>query len=738
MKKLLLTSLLLIIPFLASPQETHAAAKATGGTYTESGGYGIHKFTSSGTFTPSASFNVESLVVAGGGGGGSNGGGGGGAGGLRYSASLAVNPQAYSITVGAGGYGYGNSAQNGGNSIFSTLTAIGGGGGGSRDADQIGSAGGSGGGAGGAFGTYAGGVGSQGRNGGVNYPGGGQAGPGGGGGCGAVGGTGGNYRGGNGGIGCAYSISGSSVYYAGGGGGGLVGGFSGTPGTGGNGGGGNGVTPGGRGYNGTANTGGGGGGNNGTGGSGIVIIRYLITPPTAPTIATATPLSNSSIRWNFTDNANDETGFKVYDTNNVLKVTCASANLSSCTETGLSTLTSYTRKVVAYNSNGNSSYSSTATATTLTTPPTAPTIATATPLSNSSIRWNFTDNASDETGFKVYDTSNVLKATCASANLSSCTETGLSTSTSYTRKVVAYNAGGNSAYSSTTTTSTMAIACAPSLSDSTHIVYSNCSFPNTIVDFADSERYLTGITAGISTDNTAILTISSNTLTILANQTVATGSIILGGGSIAIADGGIIELDKPIWVIDADADYYPANATGYLQTTAPTNGLRFNAMTSLTPDCDENIYSTINSCCTIGTYYADSDGDGYGAGASSQRCPTAGYVTNNTDCYDSNANAKPGSTTCSTAHRGDGSYDYNCSSSQTKCGSTYYSSYYSCPRYSAQNRCLTNFCRNWISSTVACGVSGCTAGVTTNMWASECNDAWSRTACGVTGTQACQ
>jgi len=476
----------------------------------------------------------------------------------------------------------------------------------------------------------------------------------------------------------------------------------------------------------------------GAGGSGIVIIRYLITPPTAPTIATATPLSNSSIRWNFTDNANDETGFKVYDTNNVLKVTCASANLSSCTETGLSTLTSYTRKVVAYNSNGNSSYSSTATATTLTTPPTAPTIATATPLSNSSIRWNFTDNASDETGFKVYDTSNVLKATCASANLSSCTETGLSTSTSYTRKVVAYNAGGNSAYSSTTTTSTMAIACAPSLSDSTHIVYSNCSFPNTIVDFADSERYLTGITAGISTDNTAILTISSNTLTILANQTVATGSIILGGGSIAIADGGIIELDKPIWVIDADADYYPANATGYLQTTAPTNGLRFNAMTSLTPDCDENIYSTINSCCTIGTYYADSDGDGYGAGASSQRCPTAGYVTNNTDCYDSNANAKPGSTTCSTAHRGDGSYDYNCSSSQTKCGSTYYSSYYSCPRYSAQNRCLTNFCRNWISSTVACGVSGCTAGVTTNMWASECNDAWSRTACGVTGTQACQ
>ena len=40
------------------------AARATGGTITYVGGYTIHTFTSSGTFTPSVAMNVEVLVVA--------------------------------------------------------------------------------------------------------------------------------------------------------------------------------------------------------------------------------------------------------------------------------------------------------------------------------------------------------------------------------------------------------------------------------------------------------------------------------------------------------------------------------------------------------------------------------------------------------------------------------------------------------------------------------------------------
>jgi hypothetical protein len=239
-------------------------------------------------------FSAEVLVVAGGGaGGGRHAGGGGGAGVIYnplYSLNLGV---AYTVTVGAGGSGfalnsgYGGRGNNGGNSVFDTLTALGGGGGGGYAdglATATGATGGSGG--GGAYaeglpggngsagsGTsgqgFVGGVGSQPWNGG------------GGGGAGGAGSNASGQIGGGGGPGRLFSISGTPVYYAGGGGGCGEGGPGTTNGgAGGVGGGGNGNST----YNptvataGTANTGGGGGGSRdapgAAGGSGIVVIRY--------------------------------------------------------------------------------------------------------------------------------------------------------------------------------------------------------------------------------------------------------------------------------------------------------------------------------------------------------------------------------------------------------------------------------------------------------------------------------
>ena len=60
---------------------TAPVPKATGGiieSHVLSGTtYVIHTFLSSGTFTPTSSFNIDYLVIAGGGGGGGQGGGGG-------------------------------------------------------------------------------------------------------------------------------------------------------------------------------------------------------------------------------------------------------------------------------------------------------------------------------------------------------------------------------------------------------------------------------------------------------------------------------------------------------------------------------------------------------------------------------------------------------------------------------------------------------------------------------------
>ena len=107
---------------------------ATGGTITSSGAYTIHTFTTSGTFTPIVSGNVEYLVVAGGGGGssGATGAGGGGGGGGFRTGTLAVTAQAYTVTVGTGGA----IGTKGNDSSFSSITSTGGGKGGKGDGGE--------------------------------------------------------------------------------------------------------------------------------------------------------------------------------------------------------------------------------------------------------------------------------------------------------------------------------------------------------------------------------------------------------------------------------------------------------------------------------------------------------------------------------------------------------------------------------------------------------------------------
>ena len=198
---------------------------------------------SGGYLVPSGVTSVEVLVVGGGGAGsgGGNGGGGGGAGGLVYISNYAVTPgERISVTVGAGGAAQaaGTSGNDGANSVFKNITAIGGGGGGEG---AVGRNGGSGGG-GWQTGSTAGGTSTQTTtNDGYTSTGfgnaGGQGGSGsphqggGGGGAGAVGvagqGSGGISSiptGGNGGVGKAYTIAdgSTSVTYAGGGGGGVT------------------------------------------------------------------------------------------------------------------------------------------------------------------------------------------------------------------------------------------------------------------------------------------------------------------------------------------------------------------------------------------------------------------------------------------------------------------------------------------------------------------------------------
>ena len=262
---------------------------------------------------------VQVLVVAGGGAGGANLGGGGGAGGVVYNTNFAINSQVpITVTIGAGGTGVsggqgGTVSNDGNNSIFSTITAIGGGGAGSGTANYNGRSGGSGGGASGYSTNNPGGSGTTNQGSPGGYGGGGSPyyGGGGGGGAGKPGDSGVDgvqaTAAGDGGHGKRVPILGTMYYFGGGGGGGVY--YNSDAGNGGLGGGGGGGSMTG-GYNGQgggsaintgnnggalndylnstfqggghagANTGGGGGGAQhqrpiaGNGGSGIVIVRY--------------------------------------------------------------------------------------------------------------------------------------------------------------------------------------------------------------------------------------------------------------------------------------------------------------------------------------------------------------------------------------------------------------------------------------------------------------------------------
>ena len=300
---------------------------ATGGSIVTTGGYTIHTFTSAGTFTPTYSGPVETLIVAAGGAGAAGIGGGGGGGGLIFATGVAVNAgQAYPIAVGGTtpgpGTGHGPAGSQGAPSSAFGITATGGGGGcGYYSNPGPGAGAGGSGGGGPGYGYATGyrpgalGVSGQGHPGGYGWHGSGAAhdsysgtthAGGGGGGAGEPGynrqgtdintaGAGGfPYNNGpaqrwdisnrgqaSGGNGTAYTISGSENHYSGGGGGGTHGQYGYGANNGGLGGGGhcNGYGP----ASGTAATyygGGGGAGSHpdpspgGSGFQGIVIVRY--------------------------------------------------------------------------------------------------------------------------------------------------------------------------------------------------------------------------------------------------------------------------------------------------------------------------------------------------------------------------------------------------------------------------------------------------------------------------------
>ena len=188
-------------------------------------------------------------------------------------------------------------------------------------------------------------------------------------------------------------------------------------------------------------------------------------PPAAPTSLTATTASSSQINLSWTDNANNENGFRVEqstDGTNFTQIATLGSNAVSFTVTGLSASTTYFYRVASFNGAGNSAFSNTASATTSATPPplpAAPSGLSATASTSTRINLSWTDNAGNESGFSIErcknpNCTNFAQIAQVGSNVTTFADTTVTKNTAYNYRVRAFNAAGNSAYSNTASAKT--------------------------------------------------------------------------------------------------------------------------------------------------------------------------------------------------------------------------------------------------------------------------------------------
>jgi hypothetical protein len=194
---------------------------------------------------------------------------------------------------------------------------------------------------------------------------------------------------------------------------------------------------------------------------------YASTPlvPANPSILQAAASSASQVILTWHDNSDNENGFAVErraegeaDFSEIAGT--LPADTTTYAASGLNSTTMYYFRVRAYNVSGNSGYSNEASVIIC---PEAPGSVSATAVSSTQINISWTDNSSNETGFRIErstgnNTSYTEIVSDLPAGTTSYHNTGLAFNTAYYYRVRAYNAYGDSAYSGEASATTNNIA----------------------------------------------------------------------------------------------------------------------------------------------------------------------------------------------------------------------------------------------------------------------------------------
>jgi len=119
-----------------------------------------------------------------------------------------------------------------------------------------------------------------------------------------------------------------------------------------------------------------------------------------------------------------------------------------------------------------------------------------------------------------------------------------------------------------------------------------------------------------------------------------------------------------------------------------------------TPPFEDCNKAANDGCEADAAWYPDLDKDGFGDTSNKVvQCAmppgSFNWTHEGTDCYDKNANAKPGQTSYFPAHRGDNSYDYDCDNKATQ-------------RWTVRGRCIgcNLSAAGWQTTAPGCGAAG--------------------------------
>lgn len=304
-------------------------------------------------------------------------------------------------------------------------------------------------------------------------------------------------------------------------------------------------------------------------------------PPSAPTglaiTVPAAPNGITSLQLNWTDTSDNESGFKVERSTdgfqsaaNTTLVTTTGTNVTSYLDEGLGANATYYYRVRATNAGGDSANSNVESATTLPNPPAAPSTLTGTALSQTSIRLDWIDNSSNETGFKVERSTNgttyTVVQTTAESEISFI-DNGLTANTNYLYRVRATNSGGDSAPSNVVSVMTLpAPPSAPTGLNASLQVQPNPYTLQVNLSWVDASNNETGFRIERSADGVTFGQIA----------TVAEGVINYADGTVA-PDGSY---SYRVIATNAGGESAPSNvATVSTPPAAPTNA-RLSGITS--------------------------------------------------------------------------------------------------------------------------------------------------------------